>query len=154
LASEAIAAVEAANELLRQAAMEPSLGNLAALEAAWQDRALARAQAFAQDLSQQYRRALEISFVYLGTPTAQEGDTPGTAIVTSTEVWTYTTSLSSRSEAFDFIYTLERRDAAWVITNYTYRNAPNALPPAPVETRGVLTGTNVLTATTPITSQP
>jgi hypothetical protein len=132
--------------------MEPSLGNLAALEVSWQDRALARAQAFAQDLYQDYRRSPEISFAYLRPPTALAGESPDTAIVTATEVWTYTASTISHSEAFEFIYTLERRDVGWVITNYTFRNSPYVQPTAAAETTSVLTGTNTLTGTIPITA--
>jgi hypothetical protein len=76
---EAITAVEAANELLRSASIEPSIGNLAAMEGFWQDRALAKAQAFAQDLYQRYRHPLEVTFTYLSLPVALGGITPDTA---------------------------------------------------------------------------
>jgi hypothetical protein len=151
-ADGAIAAVEKANQLLGQAAMEPSISNLAALEVAWQDRALAKAQAFAQHLYEQYPHPLQVSFVYLKPPTAQAGDVADRAIVTSSEAWTYTAPRTSHTEAFEFIYTLDRRDGDWVITSYTYRNAPNALPTAAVETPSLLTNTVTLTSTTVITS--
>jgi hypothetical protein len=150
-ADEAIAAVERANQLLGQAAMEPSISNLAALEVAWQDRALAKAQAFAQHLYEQYPHPLQVSFVYLNPPTAQAGDVPDRAIVTSSEAWTYTAPRTSHTEAFEFVYTLDRRDGGWVITNYTYRNAPYTPPKAAVETPGILTNTAALTSTTVIT---
>jgi hypothetical protein len=150
-ADEAIAAVERANQLLGKAAMEPSISNLAALEVAWQDRALAKAQAFAQHLYEQYPHPLQVSFVYLNPPTAQAGDVPDRAIVTSSEAWTYTAPRTSHTEAFEFIYTLDRRDGGWVITSYTYRNALYATPTAAVGTPSVLTNTTALTGTTVIT---
>jgi hypothetical protein len=151
-AAEAIAAVERANQLLGKAAMEPSISNMAALEAAWQDRALAKAQAFAQHLYNEYPHPLQVTFVYLNPPTAQEGDASDVAIVTSTEAWTYTAPRTSHTEAFEFIYTLSRQDQAWVITNYTYRNAPYATPTPTLETPAVLTNTTALTGTTVITA--
>jgi hypothetical protein len=150
-AAEAIAVVEQANELLSKAAMDPSISNLAALETVWQDRALAKAQAFAQQLYQEYPHPLQVTFVYLSPPTAQEDDTSEMAVVTTSEAWTYTAPRTLHTEAFEFIYALERRDQGWVIINYTYRNAPNAAPTATLVTPAVLTNTTALTDTSVIT---
>ena len=120
-AAQAIATVEKANELLRAAVVEPSIGNLAALETAWRGRALADAQAFAQDLYRRYLRPLEVTFVYLAPPVALEGSSSDKAIVSSTEAWTYSGLRTSRSESFEFTYTLTRQDESWVITDYAYR---------------------------------
>jgi len=128
-AAEAIAAVEAANELLRAAVVEPSLGNLAALETVWRGEALADTQAFARDLYRRYLHPLEVTFVYLIPPVAVEGSSSDTAVVTSTEMWTYTGPQSSRSESFEFTYTLTRQDGSWVITSYDYRRVSSGIPP-------------------------
>jgi len=127
-AAEAIAAVEAANELLRAAVVEPSLGNLAALETVWRGEALADTQAFAQDLYRRYLRPLEVTFVYLIPPVAVEGSSSDTAVITSTEMWTYKGPQSSRSESFAFTYTLARQDGSWVITSYDYRRVSSGTP--------------------------
>lgn len=127
-ASGAIAAVEAANDLLRAAVIEPSIGNLAALETLWQGEALAKAQAFAQDLSQRYLRPLDVTFVYLASPLVLAGNSPDTANVISTEAWTYTGPRSVHGESLEFTYTLRREGEGWVITDYTYGYAPITLP--------------------------
>ncbi|GAB4530803.1 MAG: hypothetical protein Kow0063_09330 [Anaerolineae bacterium] len=152
---EAVTTVEAANELLRAAVVEPSLGNLAALETLWREEALAKAQAFAQDLSQRYLRPLKVTFVYLAPPTVQMGDLPGTAQVISTEAWTYTGPRSEYSESFEFTYTLRQEATGWVITNYAYGYSPIAvpsggegnLPPIPATTTITATGTFTITPT-------
>jgi hypothetical protein len=126
--SEAITTVEAANDLLRTAVAEPSIGNLAALEAFWQEEALAEAQAFAQDLSQRYVHPLEVTFVYLASPQVLAGNSPDTAYVISTEAWTYTGARSVHGESFEFTYTLRREGEGWVITDYAYGYAPITLP--------------------------
>jgi hypothetical protein len=138
---EAITAVETANELLRSASVEPSIGNLAAMEEFWQDRALARAQAFAQDLYQRYMHPLDVTFTYQSSPVALRGNTPETAFVISTEEWTYSGPRDVHTESFEFTYTLRPQAEGWVIFEYTYRNVPAALP---------LRGGNTLT--TPLTS--
>ena len=146
-ASQAIAAVEKANDLLRAAVVEPSLGNMAALETAWRGDALKDAQAFAQDLSRRYVRPLEVTFVYLSPPSTREGTLPDTAMVTSTETWTYTGSLSTRSESFEFTYTMAPQDdSSWIIIAYSYRNVPGgAVMPSPAATPEAITSTTVIT---------
>lgn len=127
-ASEAIVAVEAANDLLRAAVSEPSIGNLAALETLWREEALVKAQAFAQDLSQRYLDSLDVTFIYLASPQVVAGNSPDTAYVISTEAWTYTGSRSVHGESFEFTYTLHREGEGWVITDYAYGYAPLPLP--------------------------
>ena len=145
-AAQAIAVVEKANDLLRAAVVETSIGSLAALEAAWRGEALADAQAFAQDLSRRYLRPLEVTFVYLAPPVVREGIAPDTAVVTSVETWTYTGPLATRSESFEFIYTMTRQDAGWIITTYAYRNVPGgAVIASPTSTPGAITSTTVIT---------
>lgn len=153
-AAQAITAVETANELLRASVVQPSIGNLAALETLWQGEALAKAQAFAQDLSQRYLHPLEVTFVYLIPPVALEGTSSDTAIVISSETWTYTGPRASHSESFEFIYTLTRQDEGWVITDYVFRNTLGTPPPTG---EGILPTTPVtttaITTTTVITTQ-
>jgi hypothetical protein len=145
-AAQAIAAVEKANDLLRAAVVEPSIGNMAALEKAWHGDALADAQAFAQTLSRRYLRPLQVTFVYLTPPSAREGFLPDTAVVTSTETWTYAGPLSTRSESFEFTYTLVPQDSGWIITTYGYRNVPgSAAVASPTPTPEAITSTTVIT---------
>jgi hypothetical protein len=150
--SEAIAAVEAANELLRAAVIQPSIGNLAGLETMWRGEALAKAQAFAQDLSRRYLRPLEVTFVYLLPPAVHAGTSSDTAIVISTETWTYTGPHASRRESFEFTYTLSRQDEGWVITHYGYLNAPAELSPGGEGISTTITTPLTITTTTVITS--
>jgi hypothetical protein len=145
-AAQAIAVVEKANDLLRAAVVEPSIGNLAALETAWRGDALKDAQAFAQDLSRRYLRPLEVTFVYLSPPSAREGILPDTAVVTSTETWTYSGPRSARSESFEFTYTMAPQDSSWIIIAYSYRNVPGgAVMPSPTLTPETITSTVVIT---------
>jgi hypothetical protein len=145
-AAQAIAVVEKANDLLRAAVVEPSIGNLAALETAWHGDALRDAQAFAQDLSRRYLRPLEVTFVYLSPPSAREGILPDTAVVTSTETWTYSGPRSARSESFEFTYTMAPQDSGWIIIAYSYRNVPGGVAlPSPTPTPEAITSTTVIT---------
>jgi hypothetical protein len=131
--------------------VEPSIGNLAALESLWRGEALARAQAFAQDLYQRYLRPLEVTFVYLSPPVVLEGTSPDAASVISNEAWTYTGPRSVYGESFQFTYTLRREGESWVITDYAYGYAPiTVLPegedqPVASPTSTVITETVVLT---------
>jgi hypothetical protein len=145
-AAQAIAVVEKANDLLRAAVVEPTIGNMAALETAWRGDALKDAQAFAQDLSRRYVRPLAVTYVYLTPPSAREGILPDTAVVTSVETWTYAGSRSARSESFEFTYTLSPQDSSWIIIAYSYRNVPGgvAMPP-PTPTPEPITSTMVIT---------
>jgi len=151
--SEAIAAVQAANDLLHAAVAEPSIGNLAALEALWREEALAKAQAFAQDLSQQYLHPLDVTFVYLDSPQVVPGNSPDTAYVISTETWTYTGLRSVHGESFEFTYTLRREGESWVITNYAYGYVPITPPPregdrpTPIPVPSTITTTVAITPT-------
>ena len=127
--------------MLRIAVIEPSIGNLAALETLWQAESLAKAQAFAQDLYQRYLRPLEVDLTYVLPPrVVGQGNTPGTVFVFSVETWSYTGSRSSHSETFDFAYTLSWRDEGWVIIDYAYGYASTATPsekentPPPIST--------------------
>lgn len=152
--SKAISTVESANELLRAAVIEPSIGNLAELENLWRGEALAKAQAFAQDLYQRYLRPLEVTFTYILPPVALEGTSSDSAIVISSESWTYTGPRASYRESFEFTYTLSRQDEGWVITEYGYRNVPSSLPPGegiptPISTPVPITTTAVITSSTP-----
>ena len=151
-ASEAIAAVEAANELLRTAVGEPSIGNLAELETLWKGEALAKAQAFAQNLSQRYLRPLEVTFIYYRSPEAFEGNSPDTAFVISTEAWNYSGPRSSHRESFKFSYTLRRQNEGWVITDYAYGYAPGVLPTSEEATSITIPTPTTITGTTVITS--
>jgi len=150
-ASEAIAAVEAANDLLHAAVAEPSIGNLAALEALWQEEALAKAQAFAQDLSQQYLHPLDVTFIYLDSPQVVPGNSPDTAYVISTETWTYTGPRSVHDESFEFTYTLRREGESWVITNYAYGYVPITLTPGEGDRLTPIPAPSTITTTVAIT---
>ncbi len=126
---EVIAGVDAANELLSVAVIEPSIGNLAALETAWQGKALAKVQAFALDLNQRFVSPLEVDFIYLRTPTVFAGASPDTAVVNSVEAWNYIGSRVTYNERFEFTYNLSRQAEGWVITDYVFGYAPGTLPP-------------------------
>jgi hypothetical protein len=146
-ATQVIASVEAANDLLRAAVVQPSIGNLAELEAYWQGEALAQAQAFAQDLYERYLRPLEVSFIYVVSPVALQGASSDEAVVTSIETWTYEGPRSSHSERFEFIYTLSRKDDGWVITDYSYRYvSPESLSPT-IPATMTITSTATFTST-------
>lgn len=144
---ETITTVEAANELLRAAVVEPSIGNLAALETLWREEALAKAQAFAQELSQRYLRPPRVTFVYLAPPTVRMGNLPDTALVISTEAWTYTGLRSEHSESFEFTYTLRQEATGWVVTDYAYRNSPIAVPSREEDSLPPISITTTVTAT-------
>jgi hypothetical protein len=148
---EAIAAVEVANELLRDAVIQPSIGNLAELETLWRGDALAKAQAFAQDLYRRYLRPLDVTFVYLLPPVVHAGPSSNTAVVISTETWTYIGPHASRRESFEFTYTLSRQDEGWVITHYGYLNARADLSPGGEGISTTITTPLTITTTTAIT---
>lgn len=154
-ATEAIQAIEAANEILRAAVVETSIGNLAALETLWRDAALAKAQAFAQDFNQRYLRPLEVTFVYLAPPMAIKGDSPDTAYVISTEAWTYSGPKSTHNESLEFTYTLRREGEGWVIIDYAYGHTPESIPsggegrPTQTATPGTITAPAVITPAQP-----
>jgi hypothetical protein len=150
-ANSVIAAVETANDLLRAAVIEPSIGNLAALEASWRGEALAKAQAFAQDLSQRYVPPLDVSYVYLASPLVLKGDLPDTARAISREAWTYTGPRSVHGESFEFTYTLQRDGDGWVITDYAYGYAPLPLSPDAGDRRTPNPITSTITTTVAIT---
>jgi len=151
-AVQVIAAVEAANELLRAAAIQPSISNLAALETLWRGEALLSAQAFAQDLYQRYLRPLEVTFAYLIPPVALEGTSSDMAIVISTEAWTYTGPTASHDERFEFNYMLTRQGEGWVITDYTYGYVSTDLLGTGLDNLSVISPTLTITGTTAITS--
>jgi hypothetical protein len=108
--------------------VESSIGNLAALETLWRGKALAKAQAFAQDFNQRYLRPLEVTLVYLAPPRAIKGDLPDTAYVVSAEAWTYAGPKSTQDESFEFTYSLRREGEGWVITDYAYGYAAISSP--------------------------
>jgi hypothetical protein len=152
MAKEVIAGVEAANELLSVAVIEPSIGNLAALGTAWQGKALAKVQAFALDLNQRFVGALEVEFIYLRTPTVFVGASPDTAVVNSVEAWNYIGSRTTYNERFEFTYNLSRRAEGWVITDYVFGYAPGTLPPGGPITVTTIAAPSTLTATSVITT--
>jgi len=149
--NDAITTVEAANELLHAAVAEPSIGNLATLETIWREEALAKAQSFAQDLSQQYLRPLEVTYVYLASPQVLAGHSPDTAYVISTEAWTYTGTRSVHGESFEFTYTLRREGEGWVITDYAYGYAPITLTAGQGEASTPTPVSSAITTTVAIT---
>ena len=150
-ATEAIKAIEAANEMLRAAVVESSIGNMAALETLWRDEALAKAQAFAQDFNQLYLRPLEVTFVYLAPPLAIKGDSPDAAYVISTEAWTYSGPKATHDESLEFTYSLRREGEGWVIIDYAYGYTPITSPsgeegrPTPTPIPGTITTTAIIT---------
>jgi hypothetical protein len=141
--------------MLRAAVIDSSIGNLAELETLWRDEALAKAQAFAQDLNQRYLRPLEVTFVYLAPPLALKGDTPDTAYVISTEAWTYAGPKSAHDESLEFTYLLRQEGEGWVIIDYAYGYSPISSPsgredrPAPTPTAGTVTAPAVITPAGP-----
>jgi len=128
-AALAIAAVEAANEQLRMAVIQPSEENLAALKQHWKERSLDKAKAFATSLHQAVGAPTEVSYVYLISPTVSQQLTSSALFVNATEVWTYSGSRDSYTETYEFFYTLAQHDDRWVIIDYVYRNGPLSTPP-------------------------
>ena len=129
-ATLAIAAVEAANEQLRMAVIQPSEENLVALERHWKERSLDKAKAFATSLHQAVGAPMDVSYVYLIPPTTGSQQlTSGALFVNATEVWTYSGSRDSFTETYEFFYTLAQHDDRWVIIDYVYRNGPLSTPP-------------------------
>ena len=151
-AAELVAAVEAANELLRTAVLDTSIANLALMETLWQGQALARAQAFVQDLDQRYQTLQGVNVSYRLPQVVLGGAEADTALVISTETWVYQGRLSSYEETFEFTYILARQDEGWVITDYRYANAPGVLLSGESSPRPAPPITQIVTTTTIITS--
>lgn len=129
-AALAIAAVEAANEQLRMAVIQPSEENLDALEQHWKEKSLDKAKAFATSLHQTVGAPMEVGYVYLIPPTTVSQPLTSSALfVNATEVWTYSGSRDSYTETYEFFYTLAQHDDRWVIIDYVYRNGPPSTPP-------------------------
>jgi hypothetical protein len=123
----AIAAVEQANELLRQAATGGQPEQLDALQRSWREPALSKATRFARELHSVLGEPSEVSYVYLIPPTASQDFPAQTMIVTSIEIWTYKGSRHSYSEGFEFYYTLAPQAGSWVVSDYVYRTVPENL---------------------------
>jgi hypothetical protein len=137
----AIAAVEQANELLRQAAIGGQPEQLDALRQGWREPALSQARRFARELHSVLGEPCEVSYVYLIPPTASQDFPAQTMIVTSIEIWTYKGPRRSYSEGYEFYYTLASQAGAWVISDYVYRTVPENLyrPTAPAPRPGTAT---------------
>jgi hypothetical protein len=151
-ATEAIKAIEAANEMLRAAVVESSIGNLAALETLWREEALAKAQAFAQDFNQRYLRPLEVTVVYMAPLLAIKGDTSDTAYVISTEAWTYTGPKSAHNESLEFTYILRREGENWIIIDYAFGYSPISSPSSKEE--GLAPAPSPGAISTPVVTEP
>jgi len=124
----AVATVEEANLLLQATIAQPTEENLANLESLWQDLALTNIKRFAVEQSQKYIRPFEVQFEYVSPPTITEQVSSSQLVISTTERWRYGGPSSANEEAFEFIYTLNRRDEGWVVTRYTYRNLPRPTP--------------------------
>lgn len=124
----AVATVEEANLLLQATIAQPTEENLANLESLWQDLALTNIKRFAVEQSQKYIRPFEVQFEYVSPPTITEQVSSSQLVISTTERWRYGGPSSVNEEAFEFIYTLNRRDDGWVVTRYTYRNLPRPTP--------------------------
>ncbi len=127
-AAQAVAAVEHANEALRQAVADPTAGNLAALETLWTQDALAKAQAFAIGPSRLVGQPTEVSYAHLMAPEVTRSVTPGHLSVGVTEVWTYSGPRDTYTESFQFFYSLALIDGQWRIVNYSYIDVPQSQP--------------------------
>ncbi len=128
-ARQAIAAVERANERLRLALELPSPERLGALNEHWKDRSFPHVRTFVFSIIQLVGRPVKASYVYLVPPLATYDRSNGMAYVDAIEIWTYEGSAVTYTERFAFHYVLARREADWVIVDYTYRNAPTAASP-------------------------
>lgn len=129
-ARQAIAAVERANEALRLALELPSPERLDALNEHWKDRSFPNVRTFVFSIIKLVGRPVRrVSYVYLVPPLATYDQSNGMAYVDAIEIWTYEGSAVTYMERFVFHYVLARREADWVIVDYTYRNAPTAASP-------------------------
>jgi hypothetical protein len=129
----AIAAVEAGNGLLHDAIIEATEENLQKMETVWQGKALTTARAFATNIYDRYAKPLRVEFEYLKPPTLDSQLSGNRLVISSSERWTYGgPTKTDYQEAFQFIYTLIRRNGQWVITEYSFLNLPL---PTPIPTR-------------------
>jgi len=126
-ARQAIAAVERANEALRLALELPTQERLDVLSEYWKDRSFPNVRTFVFSIIKLVGRPVRrVSYVYLIPPLATYDRSNGMAYVDAIEIWTYEGSAVTYTERFAFHYALARREAGWVIVDYTYRNAPTA----------------------------
>ncbi|MGC8879954.1 MAG: hypothetical protein ACP5R2_12095, partial [Anaerolineae bacterium] len=129
-ARQAIAAVERANEALRLALELPSPERLDVLGEHWKDRSFPNVRTFVFSIIKLVGRPVrQVSYVYLVPPLATYDRSNGMAYVDAIEIWTYAGSAVTYTERFAFHYVLARREADWVIVDYTYRNVPTASSP-------------------------
>ena len=125
----AIAVVEEGNFLLREAISLANQENIQKLEAVWRGRAFTKAQDFATEIYEKYRKPFDVQFEYVISPTVSSQSTPDQIVVVSQETWIYEGPNETEQEAFEFTYTLNKEDERWVINQYSYLNLP-----APVST--------------------
>lgn len=131
----ALAAVDEANQLLRDAIAQASDTNVENLGKIWQGKALDVIERFAIRLNDRYARPLNVAFEYVLPPEISEESRAGEVIVSTREKWSYGSSVKGSQEVLEFIYTLAPQGDGWVITRYTYRNlATPSRPPTATPT--------------------
>jgi hypothetical protein len=126
----AIAVVEEGNLLLREAISLANQENIQKLESVWRGRAFAKAQNFAIEIYERYKKPFDVQFEYVISPTVSSQSALGQIIAVSQETWIYEGPTKVEREAFEFTYTLNKEDGRWVITQYSYLNLPMPVPTA------------------------
>lgn len=125
----ALAAVDEANELLRDTIAQATNANVENLGKIWQGKALDVIERFAIRLNDRFARPPDVTFEYVLPPEIGDESRFDEVIVSTREKWSYGGSAKTTEEILEFIYTLAPKDDTWVITRYTYRNL--ATPPRP-----------------------
>ncbi|MBN1991488.1 MAG: hypothetical protein JW953_02210 [Anaerolineae bacterium] len=125
---DVIATVKEGNRLLREAISLANQENVQNLETVWQGSALTKAQNFVADIYGRYVKPFDVQFEYLILPTVSAQSTMSRAIVTTQEAWTYQGRAAVEREAFEFTYTLNKKNGGWVISRYSYRNLTTSTP--------------------------
>jgi len=131
----ALAAVDEANQLLRDAIAQATDANVENLGKIWQGKALDVIERFAIRLNDRYARPLDVSFEYVLPPEIGDESRADEVIVSTREKWAYGSSAKATQEILEFDYTLSLQNDGWVITRYTYRNVtPRSATATPTPT--------------------
>jgi hypothetical protein len=124
----AIAVIEEGNLLFREAISLANQENIQKLETVWRGRAFTKAQDFAIEIYERYKKPFDVQFEYIIPPTISSQSTSDQIIVVSQETWIYEGATKTEQEAFEFTYTLNKEDERWVINQYSYLNLSAPVP--------------------------
>jgi len=119
----ALAVVEEANNLLKQAISQSSQKNLDNLGRLWQADALVAVQKFVAHVTGRFTEPPQVTLEYLNPP-AISAESAGQVVIVAGERWTYGGDAQEKRENFEFTYTVVTTRTAWVISQYSYRRLP------------------------------